>query len=181
MATMQQIEVATLEFSQARAALVDVAIAFQNEINAVKLKHMHDLKTTVAAARAKHAELGMLIQQSPDLFKKPRTVMFHGVKVGYQKGKGKMEWEDTEQVVRLIKKHFADQADVLIITEEKPAKDALAQLTVDELKKVAITIQASGDQVVIKDTASEVDKLVAAFLKDEVTEAEKAEPERMAA
>jgi hypothetical protein len=100
--------------------------------------------------------------------------MFHGIKVGYKKGTGKIEWEDADQVVKLIKKHFPDQADVLIISSEKPAKDALAQLTAAELKKLGVLVEESGDVPFIKDTSSEVDKLVAAFLKDEATDEEQA-------
>jgi hypothetical protein len=181
MATMQQIESAALEFSQARAALVDAAIAFQNDLNAVKLKHSHELRTNAAAAKARYEALGLLVQDSRELFVKPRTVMLHGIKVGFQKAKGKIEWEDADQVVRLIKKHFPEQAEVLILTQEKPAKEALEQLSVADLKKLGVTVQESGDVVVIKDSASEVDKLVAAFLKDEVKEEVPAEPEKVAA
>lgn len=105
------------------------------------------------------------------MFDTPRTVVFYGIKVGLQKGKGAIEWDDDAQVVKLIEKHFPEQADVLIKTTKKPVKKALAQLTVAELKKLGIVVEETGDQVVIKSTDSEIDKLVNALLKeDEIKE-----------
>ena len=95
----------------------------------------------------------------------------YGVKVGFEKGKGRIEWDDDDTVVRLIEKHFPEQADILIKTKKKPAKKALAQLSVAELKKLGVTVEETGDQVVIKSTDSEIDKLVTALLKgDEIDE-----------
>jgi hypothetical protein len=97
---------------------------------------------------------------------KPRTVILHGIKVGYRKATGKIEFDDAEQVVKLIRKHFPDQFDVLVKVEETPVKKALANLTAAELKKLGIEVSDSGDEVEIRDTASDVDKLVSALLKD---------------
>jgi hypothetical protein len=174
MATMAQIEAAALDFSLARAALVSSATAFQNDLNGVKQKHSARAEGARGARQEKARAARGLLQDGRALFLRPKSVMFHGIKVGYKKGTGKIEWEDADQVVKLIKKHFPDQADVLIISSEKPAKDALAQLTAAELKKLGVLVEESGDVPFIKDTSSEVDKLVAAFLKDEATDEEQA-------
>lgn len=88
------------------------------------------------------------------------------MKVGYQKGKGTISFEDADSVVARIKKHLPDQADVLIKLKETPVKDALAQLSAADLKKIGVTVSEAGDQVVIKPVDSEVDKMVDALLKD---------------
>lgn len=92
-------------------------------------------------------------------------MVFHGIKVGFQKEKGKIEWDDVDQVVKLIKKHFPEQADVLIATSEKPVKDALNNLSAAELKKIGVNITSDGDVAFIRPTDSEVDKMVTALLK----------------
>lgn len=183
MASMAEIEKATHEFATARAALVNEAIAFQADLNAVKVNHSAELKAKVAAAKAAHGALGDLVAESRGLFVRPKSAVFHGITVGFKKGTGKIEWEDADQVVKLIKKHLEEKADVLIITTEKPAKEALSQLTAAELKKIGVTVEESGDVPFIKDTASEVDKLVAAFLKDEAKResSDEEEPQRRAA
>lgn len=167
MATMAQIEDATKRYSAARVVLADICGAFNQELAGAKSRYMGRLKKAVAAAKEREAELSGLIEQSTELFVRPKTVVFHGVKIGLQKAKGKLEFDDADQVLKLIRKYFPDQADVFINTTEKPAKDALAQLTAAELKRLGISVVESGDQILIKDTTGEVDKMVEALLKDE--------------
>lgn len=183
MATMQEIDTKAEEFSRARAALAGVCAAFQAELAAVKARHIDSLKARVSEAKARHAELGALLQASPELFVKPRSVVLHGIKLGYQKAKGKMVIEDEAKTIALIKKHFPEQAEVLITTSEAVAKKALEQLPAADLKKVAVLITDAGDVAFAKDAAADVDKLVAAFLKDDVEAEDEpaAEPQREAA
>jgi hypothetical protein len=133
---------------------------------------MPKLRKALAAATEAESDLMAIINDSADLFTRPKSVIFHGIKVGFKKGAGKIEWDDPDHVVRLIKKHFAEQADVLIITSEKPAKDALANLTAAELKKVGVTIEDTGDVAFARAVDGAVDKLVKALLKAATDEAE---------
>jgi hypothetical protein len=166
MATMAEIESAAKRFSEARAALAQCCGELQGELNAVRTKRLEALKAKVAEARARHAEAAALVAGSPELFKRPRSVVFHGVKLGFEKSKGKLSIADAKRTVGLIKKFFSDKASVLIKTDEKPVKKALAQLKAEELKKLAVEVTADGDVVFVQDTAAEVDKLVEAFLQD---------------
>jgi hypothetical protein len=166
MATMAEIESAAKRFSEARAALAQCCTALQEELNAVRAKRLQELKAAVAEARARHGEAAALVASSPDLFKRPRSVIFHGVKLGFGKAKGKLSIPDAKRTLALIKKFFSDRADVLIKTEEKPVKKALERLPAADLKKLAIEVTADGDVVFVTDTAAEVDKLVEAFLQD---------------
>lgn len=152
-------------FADARAKVADIVTQLNDGIDALKRDHMPALKRAITRAAEKHDQLKQIIEANPALFVKPRTVIYHGVKIGYAKGKGGISFDDADQVVRLIKKHFPEQADVLVNTVERPVKDALGQLTVAELKKVGCTVVDAGDAVVIKPTDSEVDKLVDALLK----------------
>lgn len=167
MATMAQIEDAAKRYAAARGMLTDICSAFNKDLEGTKARYVPQLRSAVGIAKERDAELRAMIAESKELFAKPKTVIFHGIKVGYQKAKGKVEFDDPDQVVKLIRKHFPEQADVLIVTKEKPAKEALEQLTAAELKKLGVTVVEAGDQVVAKDTAGEVDKLVSALLKDE--------------
>jgi hypothetical protein len=171
MATLAEIEKLTREYAQARRVLAERVQELENAINELKRKALPYIRRAAEAASERQAVLKIAIEESPELFQKPRTVIFHGVKVGFQKGKGELKWESAEQVVRLIKKHFPEQAETLIKVKETPVKTALAQLSVQELKKIGVEVNETGDEVVIKSTDSEIDKLVAALLKeDEVKE-----------
>ncbi|MCU1279180.1 MAG: hypothetical protein JWM53_2726, partial [bacterium] len=130
-------------------------------------KYMERIKGHVARSKAAQAELRAEIEAHPELFVKPRTHILHGIKVGYRKATGKIDFDDADQVVKLIRKHFPEQFDVLVKTEETPIKKALVSLSAAELKKLGIEVNETGDVVEIKDTTSDVDKFVAALLKDE--------------
>ncbi|MEW5763690.1 MAG: hypothetical protein ACOYXN_00535 [Acidobacteriota bacterium] len=123
------------------------------------------LRRAAVAAGAK-ATLRKAVEENPSLFSKPRTRVAHGVQVGYRKAKGKLAIEDETLTLKLIRKHFADQADVLIETTEKPVKSALNQLPAADLKRLAVTVLEAGDEVVVKVLEGEVEKLVDAFLHE---------------
>lgn len=172
MATLKEIEALALKFSGVRSKLGEHVRELNDEVETAKRKHLAAIKRLTERAAEAQLELDAAIKESPDLFVRPRTLTLHGIKVGFKKASGRIEWEDADQVVKLIKKHFADQADVLILTKEKPAKEALEQLTAADLKKLGIEVADTGDVVVIKDTATDIDKLVTALLKEATEEAE---------
>lgn len=153
-------------FASARSLLADKVTALNDGIAALRKDCIPGIKRAVAKAAEAEAALRALIEAHPDCFTKPKTQVFSGVKVGFQKGKGTISFEDADAVVARIKKHLPDQADVLIKLKETPIKDALAQLSATDLKKIGVTVSEAGDQVVIKPVDSEVDKMVDALLKD---------------
>lgn len=169
---LTDIEARTKALAEARTVLAGIVTELNDGIEALKRQHMRSLKAAVSKVAQRHAELKALIEEHPDLFVKPRTVVFHGVKVGLQKGKGVLEFDDPERVVALIEKWYPDQVDVLVATRKTPVKDALQQLTGAELKKLGIRVTEADDQVVIKPTDSDVDKLVNALVKGATEEAE---------
>lgn len=165
MATMQEIETKAKAHATAREKLSEIVTALQDGIDALKRSHMARIKAAVNKAADTSDELLQLINESPELFTKPKSVTFHGIKLGYQKEKGKIEFDDPEQVIKLIRKHLPDLAETLIITAEKPAKEALNQLTAADLKKIGVTITSDTDVVFIRPADSDVDKMVNALIK----------------
>lgn len=175
MATLGEIEKLTKDFSESREQLAERVRSLEEEINGQKRKRLPVIKATVRVVMERLANLKAALEESRALFVKPRTMVFHGVKVGFQKAKGKISWTDDDQVVKLIKKHFPEQADVLIKTAEKPVKDALQQLSAADLKRIGVIVEETGDVTVIKSTDSEIDKFVDALLKeDDLKDAEAA-------
>ena len=173
---LYEIETLTKSFADVRSELSEVVSALNAEIERAQRKRLASIKTMVGRCAEKRDALKVAIESEPALFVQPRTYIFHGIKVGLTKGKGGIEWEDDDQLVRLIEKQFKDQPDlldVLIKTTKKPLAKGLAQLDVDALKKLGCTVEETGDQVVIKPTDSAVDKVVNALLKDAVDEVAK--------
>lgn len=152
-------------YATVRALLAEKVSALHDGIAALRKDHIPGIKRAVAKAAEAEAALRELVELHPDLFLRPKTQIFSGVKVGFVKGKGSISFEDADAVVARIKKVLPDQADLLINTAETPNKAALAQLPVADLKRIGCSVTEAGDLVVVKPVDSDVDKLVTALLK----------------
>lgn len=177
MASLADIEQHTRRYADARDLLASRVQALQDDIEQAKRRKLPGIKKAAAAAAEARDKLRAAIEESQELFQKPRTLIIAGIRVGFTKGSGKLSFDDPARVVALIRRHYPDQADALIKVTEAPVRKALGNLSVSELKRIGVTVEETGDQVVIKPTDSEVDKLVNALLAD----AERIEAEGAAA
>jgi hypothetical protein len=156
--------------SVARTKLAWAVATIHDVIRQVQREKMPGLKK--AAAEAKDAEAALLaeIRANPALFSDPRSYTVGGIKFGMRKGSGKMHWEDDETVVKLIRKHLPDQADILIRVEESPVSAALDQLDVKQLKAIGVTVEDAGDVPFAKDETSDIDQVLKALVKIDADE-----------
>lgn len=166
MSSLTEIEKLAKEFSEARDILKDRVTLLERNIDDAKKKMLPGIRRAVETAKEKQAKLSASIDDSPDLFVKPRTMTLFGIRFGIEKQKGKLEWEDKGVVVKLIKKLFPDSWETYIKVKEDPMKKTLATLPSGDLKKLSIQITETGDAVIIKPVDSEVDKLVDALLNE---------------
>lgn len=167
MATMMEIENATKKYSEARDVLSQRVNALELKLEIEKGMHMPAIKSALHKAKEAEARLKAAIEDAPWLFEKPRTQIFHGVKIGYQKAKGSIEWDDISAVIERIEKHYPDKADILIRVIKQPDKKALSEMSAAELKKLGVTVVEVGDVVLIKATDSELERLIDTLLKDD--------------
>jgi hypothetical protein len=165
--TLADIEGLAKSYADRRALLAGRLTALERDLNAIKSKHMRELKRHVALTAECHTELVNAIDASPELFDKPKTRILHGIKVGFRKGPGGMDWEDDEDLVRKIEKMFPDddEAERYLIIKKKPSADALEDLDAGQLKRLGVLVVGVGEQVVVKAVESDVEKLVKALLK----------------
>lgn len=170
--TLAQIDDLAKRYAKARAVVSERVHELEAEQQALARRRVGGIKVAAAEAADIAAKLRALIEQAPHLFVRPKTMTLHGITVGFRKGAGKVEWEDDAKVVALIEKHLPDQAEVLIITEQKPSADALKNLDARDLAKIGARIEGTGEFVVVKSADSAVDKLVAKILKEGATAAE---------
>lgn len=163
---MERIEALTRDYATWRERLAETVTTLQGQIEALTRAAAPDIRHLVREVAQAHDELRAEVEAHPELWTRRRTVVIQGVRVGMTKGKGKIEWDDPAQVVRLIRRHFPDQADTLVRVKEEPIRPALAELSVAELRRIGCHVTDADDQVVIKPTDTSVDKLVAALLRD---------------
>ncbi len=166
MSTLAEIEQATKEYADARKVLAKRVEEMKDEQERIKRKHLPAIRRILEGVTSRYHGLRALIEENKGLFLKPRTAVFHGVKVGFQKGKGKLTWDDDDTVVRLIGKHFPDRVDDLIITKLVPSRAALAHMMAGDLKKLGVVLTGDEDEILIKSTDSEIDRFVDRLLKD---------------
>ena len=167
MPRLEEIEKLTDAHVKASRTLADKCQSLEDGINDLKKRHLKGIKGAASVLVGTTTALQTAIKRSEFLFQKPRTKVISGVKIGFQKKKGTINWDDDAHVIKLIKKHFPDKADVLIKTTHKPDKSALNNLTVAELKKIGVEAKETGDEVIIKSLDTEVDKYVKALLKED--------------
>ena len=140
--------------------------ALQAAMRTLKQKHLPALKRSAESAAKARTALKDALGESRELFAgKRRSVVLHGVKVGFKKDKGKVEMSDEAAVIARIRKLLpANQAELLIRVEESVHKPAVYDLSVEDLKRLGIEIKDTGDQPVMKLVNSDVEKLVDALL-----------------
>jgi hypothetical protein len=172
-ATLDDVQKFTKDFADEHDRLAKIVSDLNAESAALQRKYLPTIRAAVGRTAQARLTLFTAIEGSKNLFEKPRTQIFHGVKVGFMKGKGGIEIEDEDKTLALIRKTYGKDADAFILTKEVPDKKMLSDLTVTELKKLGCTVGDTGDKVVIRPTDSEIEKTVAALLKDATETEEK--------
>jgi hypothetical protein len=170
MATMQDIEKQTREFAKAKRELNDIMAEIATETEVLKKKYLPRIRSVMNQVTARHGDLYREIAENPALFDKPRTQTFDGVRVGLSKGKGTLQIEDPELTIKLIRKHLAEQADILIRSFEEPAKAAIKKLDEALMKKIGCSIEGKEDRVLIEETDTQINKILGSLLKFQVEE-----------
>lgn len=174
--TLLEIESLAKAYAERRALLAGRLTALEHALAVVKRQHLKDVKRQVALTAECELVLRNAIAGSPDLFEKPKTQLLHGIKVGYRKGVGGLDWEDDADVVTKIEKYFddAEEAARYLIVKKKPSADALEGLDASTLKKFGIVVVETGEQVVVKAVESDVERLVKLLLRDALADTDDA-------
>lgn len=158
------IEGAAKHYAEARNALAGTISRYEAELAKLQAAYLPLVNVQAAQAATTRATLEGLINANRPLFEDPRTITLHGIKLGLQKGKGRVEIADEAKLVtRIFDLCTDEQQDLLIETSYSPRKDALATLDAALLKKLGVSIVGTGDEIVIKAAGTDVEKFVAKF------------------
>ena len=130
------IDLSAQRYSVARGRVSYLLSAYQIELAALQKKHFGKIREASLDAADLKNQLAETIGHYPELFESPRTMTLHGIKVGFQKGKGKIEWEDDEKLADRILKLALENKRVLsaAVRVDKPlalrfAKSVSVELT----------------------------------------------------
>jgi hypothetical protein len=162
---LTRIENRARNYTELRGEIAALVGELNERIDSLTRAKMPLIKKLAARAATEHAELEAAITAAPHLFEKPRTLTFHGVKCGFRKNEGRLEFDDPDRVVQKIYQIFdAPEPFLRIVTQ--PNKETLATLPGTDLKRLGCRIVDTTDVVVIKPADSDLDKKINALLKD---------------
>lgn len=167
MSTLAEIEQLAANYAAARAALTDRVAILQTELDALTRRELRSIRQSVAEAASCYDQLHHAIEAAPELFDKPRTHTFSGIRCGWMLGKDSIEFPDEAETIRRIRLRLPeDQAELLIAVTERVDKQAALNLTAADHKRLRMIFEPGKDAVFIKPADSAVDKIVAALLMD---------------
>lgn len=155
-AASRNVENVAREQEMAIRAAITPIIESRRELLDLALKRRTDAEATLQ---------GML-NASPQLFVKPRSLAIDGVKCGYQKSQDSFEWTEEQLVIDRIKALVPDKFDLLVRTSESLVVDAVGQLEPQLLPRLGITLKKGVDSVFVKVGESEVDKIAKAIIAE---------------
>lgn len=169
---LTDIREAAQRLADAHRLSTDLASKLENEladaIKPVYERHRSGIDLAVADEALKLAELQQLIDASPNLFEKPRSLAIDGVRLGYRKQEDGIDFDSEEAVIQRIRAlpDLADLSQVLIRVEEHLNRDAIDLLNANQRRRVGIRSVTGADQSFITYTDTDVKKLTKAIMSD---------------
>ena len=161
--SMSDIEALAASHAKNITVLADLAREVNGEIEACTQRASKKLQALAAKCVGSEQLLEEALEDNPELFEKPRTVVLSGLKLGYANGRDKLDF-DEEKTIELIDRHFPDLAQVLVKTIRKSVSSALANLEPAQLKKIKVQVLEGDDNVVLKVADTTVNKLVSGYI-----------------
>lgn len=155
------------KYAAAREKVGNILSHIKRAQDRILAENMPELRKAVSSANVLRDGLTLVIQENPEVFTKPKTQTVDGIKFGLAMSKARIAFDDPDRILAAIRKKLPQLSDALIHTKQEPNKEALAKLTDDQLAALGVTRIAAKDEVTIKDTASDIDKLVKALLEKE--------------
>lgn len=168
MANLGELEIQVQDYAAVSQELTERVTRMKEEIDAVRKRHLESITTLAKKAAQEKAILLDAIDESRELFVKPKSITIHGVTVGLRKKKGKIEMPNESGTIKRIRKQMPDLADVLIKDNPRVIKKALNNLSASDLKKLGVEITADTEEPIVKSALDEVEKLVTALIDEEL-------------
>lgn len=167
--SIEEIDTLARVARKARTLLTDRVASLQADLAAAQKRRREGIIDAASQAAQAEAELLAAVQSSPELFVKPKSMILHGLKCGYRKGSGSVEWTiDDDKLIERLKKRFGDlspEVEQCVEVVEKIDSDGLRELDGKDLAALGVTIEGTGDVPFVKAADTELDKLVKAILK----------------
>jgi len=157
---MVTIEETSHAYAEALALRGKLVGTLRDHLKVVTDEALPDLKKLSAKVAVLHDQLIELLNKHKDLFESPRSAAFHGIKVGFAKGKGKVVIDNPDATIKAIEKKLPEQLDTLAPSARKLSLTALALLDVKTLKSIGGHVSEATDEPFVKCPSDDTDKFV---------------------
>lgn len=163
---LDKVESLTKKYSESYGKLSNKVKELNDDIAQIKKKHLLAIKKYAESVQQDAVELTSALCENKECFESPKTFIFHGIKVGFQKQPGTITYDEAV-TIKLIKKHFKKVLKLYVETTEKIIKAALKKLPVTDLMKLGCEVTDSKDAVLIKATEGEIEKFVNQLISED--------------
>lgn len=170
--TIEDIRAAAAVVDVARAALGDAARAYDKDLAATRDKHIPIVEPLIKDLRTHYDSLIELVRAAPDLFTKPKSIEHSGLRIGFRKGRGSVEFADKDKLVKRIqllkslKVLSKAEVDQIVTLKVSVKKSALARLDANVLKRLGVDVIAGQDAAFAEPIDTEVEKLLKQLFGD---------------
>jgi hypothetical protein len=166
----RDVEALAMHYRGARDRLADRLHRLEAEVDTLRQAAIHDLRRLVADVAQVQSELSSAIADAPEEWVKPRTRVYHAVKIGLRARPAKLTITDKVRTVELIRERLPDAAEVLIRVKPEPVMSAIKELDKETLTSIGIHVTPPTDEVVISDALTELEALLNALLGDALSD-----------
>lgn len=164
-------------YSAERGRLSRRYAKFQRALDLVQQKHLPKIKAALDTSANVKSDLEQAITAAPELFKEPRTLTLHGVRVGFMEGKASVKLprgKKLEAVVKAIREVCTPEAISILglisrVTTDVPNADALLKhftAAGNRLEIPGVEFVPAGDRVFIKPADHALDKVITKLLQE---------------
>lgn len=170
--TLTEIREAAARLAVAHQAALVATAALQTEVSAAIAPLFKKHKSSIDAAAEEEAAaskaLQALLDGSPQLFQRPRSISVDGVRAGYRKADDMLHWDDEANVITRIRalEELKPLAMVLVRTVESLNVAALGELTAAQRRAIGVRRIDGVDQSFVSFGDTDVDRLTKALLAD---------------
>lgn len=162
-------------YSASRGRLSRRYAAFKRKLELLQAQHLPKIKAALDEAATVKSQLEVAITAAPELFKEPRTLVLHGVRVGFMDGKPSVKLPRGKKVQKVV-----DQIRAQFTPEEIATLTLISRVSVDVPNSEALLLHlskggaaiagveytAAGDRVFIKPADHALDKVITTLLKE---------------
>ena len=162
--TLAEIERLTAVYASRRAALREAASEVQAALDAARRAGRPRVVRRAAACAAARDELEAALSSAPDLFRRPRTRVLGGIRIGWRRPPARVEIPDEAHTIAALRRRFGSDAAQYLREKVTVARAAVRGLPARVLTALGVAVVEPEDAPFVSAPDDDTDRLVEALL-----------------